>query len=461
MSTNPRIFISYKRDDKETVFQIKDYIENNVGEPCWIDLDGIESDAQFVNVIIKAINNAQVFLFMYSATHAKIENLNLQNDWTIKEISFAQKKNKRIVFINIDGTPLTDWFEFSFGTKQQLDASSDKAMEKLCDDLRKWLSIEKTEDRQDTVPKESPKTIVSGNQYTVELGEFSFDMIRVEGGEMMFGATPEQGEEAENNEQPAHKASVQSFYIGQFPVTQNIWEYVMGYNKSRFHDKKKELVAEKHDGMVETDQEPSSSGTNKTKAPLKAMAVLGMGMISPLAAITYEASKLLKRESKTNQSPTHDPGLFPAETLSYDETREFIRRLSIFTNIQFDLPTEQEWEYAARGGRKSQGYKYAGSNDINEVAWYKDNAENSTHPVGLKKPNELGIYDMSGNVWEWTKTPAHSYLTNVIESTTFIRRGGSWHQEATNCRVSRRYASNHSKKTGGLGFRLVIRENII
>ena len=145
-----------------------------------------------------------------------------------------------------------------------------------------------------------------------------------------------------------------------------------------------------------------------------------------------------------------------------DDAQEFIRHLSKMTNIAFSLPTEDEWEYAARGGQKSQGFKYAGSNDLNEVAWYRNNADGTTHPVGEMAPNELGLYDMCGNVWEWTETPAHSYASDVkAGGTIFIRRGGSWWHEAKNCRVSRRYASDHSKKTSGLGLRVVIRENVV
>lgn len=136
---NPQIFISYKRETKNDVFPIKDIIEERTWHKCWIDLDGIESDAQFANVIIKAINQAKVFLFMYSSKHAEIEDY--ENDWTIREINFAQKKKKRIVFVNIDGSKLTDWFELIFGTKQQVDAKSSKAMNKLCSDIQKWLSV--------------------------------------------------------------------------------------------------------------------------------------------------------------------------------------------------------------------------------------------------------------------------------------------------------------------------------
>ena len=137
------IFISYKRLDKDKVFPIKDFIERNTGYNCWIDLDGIESDAQFADIIIKAINNAKVFLFMYSKTHSKIENF--EEDWTVKEITFAQKKKKRIVFVNLDNAPLTDRFDFIFGTKQQVAASSDVAMKKLCADIKQWLRNEDEE----------------------------------------------------------------------------------------------------------------------------------------------------------------------------------------------------------------------------------------------------------------------------------------------------------------------------
>ena len=153
-----------------------------------------------------------------------------------------------------------------------------------------------------------------------------------------------------------------------------------------------------------------------------------------------------------------DKGHFPVENITHDEAVEFVRRLSKMTNINFSLPTEEEWEYAARGGQKSKHYRFAGSDNIEDIAWYRDNANRRTHPVGEKLPNELGIYDMCGNVWEWTETPAHSYAIDVKpDGNCYIRRGGSWWHEEKNCRVSRRYASDHSKKTSGLGLRVIIR----
>lgn len=137
-----RIFISYKRRDKNLVFPIKDKIEAVLGEECWIDLDGIESDAQFASVIIKAIKEAEVFLFMYSSSHVEITDF--QNDWTIKELNFAKAKKKRIVFVKLDSAELSDWFEFEFPQKQLVDSNNQMQFEKLINDLRLWLNLGKT-----------------------------------------------------------------------------------------------------------------------------------------------------------------------------------------------------------------------------------------------------------------------------------------------------------------------------
>ena len=283
-------------------------------------------------------------------------------------------------------------------------------------------------------------------------------MIRVDGGEMMVGATPEQIDDAESNELPAHKVTVSTFYIGQFPVTQNVWELIMGYNKSFFRYRE-----EKSNVKNSSDSRAAKGATAGacigTTVPLSGIGMMIGGMAADI--MKWWNPHTLGNQKNAGRVHGDDFGHYPVENLSHDEALEFVHRLSKMTNIRFALPTENEWEYAARGGQKSQGFKYAGSNDIDEVACYRDNADSITHPVGEKKPNELGLYDMSGNVWEWTETPAHSYASNIEPGgTIFIRRGGSWWHEAKNCRVSRRYASDKSKKTSGLGLRVVIRENV-
>lgn len=132
-----KIFISYKRVNKKRVISLKNQIYNALHEDCWIDTEGIMSDEYFINVIISAINQADILLFMYSHAHTLIKDYD--KDWTIRELFFAQKKNKRIIFLNIDKTPLTDWFLMMFGTKQQIDATSDVEVQKLIKDLAIWL----------------------------------------------------------------------------------------------------------------------------------------------------------------------------------------------------------------------------------------------------------------------------------------------------------------------------------
>lgn len=281
---------------------------------------------------------------------------------------------------------------------------------------------------------------ISGDTFIVELGNIQFEMLRVDGGTLEIGATKEQEVDAENNEYPAHKISLPTFYMGRFPITQNIWETVMGYNKSHFKYKEETII--------------ENAKLNNILAGVSAGSAFG-----PIGALV---GGIGSARGWFSQLPVvSDRGHYPAENLTHDETIEFVHRLSKMTNIQFDLPTEDEWEYAARGGQKSKHYRYAGSNDIDDIAWYRNNSERSTHPVGEKQPNELGLYDMCGNVWEWTKTPAHSYAANIEPNgNIFIRRGGSWWHEDKNCRVSRRYASDHTKKTSGLGLRVVIRKNV-
>ena len=134
----------------------------------------------------------------------------------------------------------------------------------------------------------------------------------------------------------------------------------------------------------------------------------------------------------------------PVEWVSWQDCQEFITKLNQMTGKQFRLPTEAEWEYAARGGNKSKGYKYSGSNDVNEVAWYWMNCGSITHPVGTKKANELGVYDMSGNVQEWCNDFWSDYTeeaqTNPTGPTTGVVRvvrGGGWgNSDPASCRVS-------------------------
>lgn len=152
----------------------------------------------------------------------------------------------------------------------------------------------------------------------------------------------------------------------------------------------------------------------------------------------------------------------PVETVSWHDCQSFIQRLNQLTGLRFRLPTEAEWEYAARGGNKSKGYKYSGSNRIDDVAWYDGNSGGVTHEVAKCYPNELGLYDMSGNVWEWCSDWYGSYssVAQVDPSgagtgSYRVNRGGGWNYYAQYCRVSYRPGNTPDNRNAYLGLRLV------
>lgn len=151
----------------------------------------------------------------------------------------------------------------------------------------------------------------------------------------------------------------------------------------------------------------------------------------------------------------------PVETVSWNDCHTFISRLNELTGETFRLPTEAQWEYAARGGYKSKGYTYSGSNAIDDVAWHWYNSDRTTHPVKTKAPNELGIYDMSGNVWEWCSdwygdysSAAQTDPTGPATGYYRVGRGGSWDNDATYCRVAFRGNSTPTNRFSHLGLRL-------
>lgn len=169
----------------------------------------------------------------------------------------------------------------------------------------------------------------------------------------------------------------------------------------------------------------------------------------------------------TGRNPSYFSGSekLPVEQVSWDACQNFLKKLNELSGKQFRLLTEAEWEFAARGGIKSKGYKYSGSNNIDEVAWYELNSNSRTHEVGMKAPNELGLYDMSGNVWEWCQDwyDWHGYSSNSLTNPTGpstgrdrVSRGGSWAYDARYCRVSDRSHGPSYGSSRRMGFRLAL-----
>ena len=229
----------------------------------------------------------------------------------------------------------------------------------------------------------------------------TFKMVRVDGGSFTMGCDSEQDSECIDKEQPAHEVALQTFYIGQTEVTQALWYAVMGTDIAQQRDK-----------------------------------------------------------ANSNWHLYGEGDNYPMYYVSWQDCQDFIFRLNQLTGKRFVLPTEAQWEYAARGGNKSKNYIYSGSKNIDNVAWYDGN---KVHSVASKFPNELGIYDMSGNLWEWCADwygvySAESQSEPYGPATGGLRvyRGGSSWSPANNCRVTYRGSYMPQNRYYILGFRLAL-----
>ena len=153
---------------------------------------------------------------------------------------------------------------------------------------------------------------------------------------------------------------------------------------------------------------------------------------------------------------------FPAYNVSRTDALRFMEKLSAMTRLPFRLPTEAQWEFAARGGNRSLHLRYSGSNDVDEVAWHKENANGSLHPVGGKLPNELGLHDMSGNLWEWCSDTYGQYPSTpqtdplADSGNLFVLRGGAWTYFPTYCRVTCRDSYSGDDASVSVGFRVAM-----
>lgn len=238
---------------------------------------------------------------------------------------------------------------------------------------------------------------------TFTVNGVSFKMIPVKAGTFTMGATSEQTG-ACNDEKPAHQVTItKDYYMGETEVTQALWKAVTGYS-------------------------PTADGYQ------------------------WESSYGLD-------------GGYPAYYISYEDVQPFISKLNSLTGETFRMPTEAEWEYAARGGSESKGYLYSGSNNLSEVAWFYDNSSRMTRPVKRRSPNELGLYDMSGNVMEWCSDWYDSSYYSVSASSDpkgptsgsyRVIRGGGWYDKAADCRVAFRLKSEPWNYGTLSGFRLAL-----
>jgi formylglycine-generating enzyme required for sulfatase activity len=178
--------------------------------------------------------------------------------------------------------------------------------------------------------------------------------------------------------------------------------------------------------------------------------VEGTGSVQSFYIGKYEVTQTQWEEVMSSNPSYNKADNNPVEQVNWDDVQEFLNKLNAKTGRTYRLPTEAEWLYAANGGLKKDTYKYAGSDNINDVAWYRGNSGGTSHAVGTKSPNALGIYDMSGNVWEWCADCGDS---NCL---TRINRGGSWDNAMRFSCIAYRDDTNPRSRHQILGFRVVL-----
>ena len=245
-------------------------------------------------------------------------------------------------------------------------------------------------------------------------------MVKVAGGSFTMGCITEQGDCGEN-EKPMHRVTIKAFYMSKYEVTVQQFEQFVKATGYKTEDEK----------------DSQSKGIN------------------------------WRHNVEGNPYYGNEKDKFPVIRVSWNDTKEYCRWLSAETGKSYRLPTEAEWEYAARGGNKSSTTQYSGSGYLGSVGWFGDNSGSATHSVGEKQANELGLYDMSGNVWEWCSDWYGDKYYSVSPtdnpqgpSTGIFRvfRGGCWGNAAVHCRVASRYGLTPDYRSNFMGFRLAFSE---
>lgn len=431
------VFISYSSHDQKVVEALCAYLEQYKIR-CFVAYRDIPHGTPWANAIVEALDKSRMMLVVFSGNY----NRSVQVD---REIEIASDEKKPILTIRITDDKYQGAKKYYLKNINWIDIfpKPEEMFGYVARDVAKLLGLPQIDvepttqepvyrHSDDVSQRKSPNRkrmwlwiaavallfalgaiFLFSNGGTKERGVATYvesamnvglKMVYVEGGTFQMGATEEQQRFSNIDEYPCHSVTLDSYYISATEITQGQWEAVMGEEFWDFVERKG----------------------------------VSWGGVSEYA-------------------PT-----YPAYYISWDDAMAFCRELSRLSGKTYTLPTEAQWEYAARGGAESKNYVYSGSDKIDVVAWY----DGEIAPVGLKEPNELGLYDMSGNVQEWCAdwySPTY-YSTKVannpmgpqVEGEGRVVRGGCWYRKCnTDCRVTFRNYGDPSYGGQGHGFRVV------
>ena len=422
METTKDIFISYSRKDKDNILNLLSALEAYKIK-YWLDTSEIDYSDTFPDRIANAIDNADSVLFICTEK-------SLNAVYCKKELNYARINDKKIRAVLLDGiVPRQGWFALEYGDINCVNYTDKSQVDKLMQELEDAYQPEAAEARRQELEaaKEAARQRVR-EEFERKKQQVADEAARKE-------------RERLEKESEERKETVLTFTIKGVSFKMIKVEggtFTMG------------ATEEQEDDAYDWERP-----------------VYQVTLSDYYIGQTEVTQALWTAVMGDNPSDFKGDNL-PVEQVSWDDCQTFIKKLNSLLSNQlvgkhFALPTEAQWEVAARGGKQSKGYKYAGSYNIDDVAWYDNNSGDMSHPVAQKQPNELGLYDMSGNVCEWCQdwdfynsSNAQTNPQGPAEGSNRVFRGGSWNYIAEFCRVSDRFSSAPGNRYGYLGFRLCL-----
>ena len=418
MTMAQRVFISYSTKDYQKVRRIKDYLES-VGIPCWMADEGIRSGEQFKTVIVKAIVKTDILVFFSSqASNA--------SEWTTKEINTAVHLGKKIVPVKLDKAPYNESILFDIGALDYVDVStvakSVSGLAKLKDTLLTLLNNPATPDIPE--PKPSHKRPHRALALGIAIGVILAGVVCG----ILLSLPPRVHKERTSDGNITYRIGHASFRM----MRVRGGEFTMGSN------------------YRESDQQYAHQ----------------VQLYTYYLGETEVTQELWEKVMGYNPSHRQEDKNMPVTNVSWLQCQEFIEQLNKMTGESFRLPTEAQWEYAARGGHNGTDTVFAGTARFSDI--YSMQNERALQTVkSLSQPNRLGLYDMTGNVWEWCSDiyPDKPYsperITNpqgASSGTIHIKRGGSWQSDSTECLVTFRGSADEKDSRTDYGLRLCLPE---